>query len=101
MNALGMIETLGVIGTTEAADAMVKTALVTIEKYEKIGAGYTTTLVRGDVGAVRSAIEAGTEARRARWRSRCRSRYPKSRSTGRGSYFQYTMIIFQEELQHG
>lgn len=61
-SALGMIETLGVIGTTEAADAIVKTAGVTIERYEKIGAGYTTTLVRGDVGAVRVAIEAGTNA---------------------------------------
>ena len=57
-----MIETLGVIGTTEAADAMVKSALVTIEKYEKIGAGYTTTLVRGDVGAVQAAVEAGANA---------------------------------------
>ena len=62
MTALGMIETLGVIGTTEAADAMAKMASVSIEKYEKIGAGYTTTFVRGDVGAVRAAIEAGTEA---------------------------------------
>ncbi len=62
MTALGMIETLGIIGTTEAADAMVKTADVTIEKCEKIGAGYTTTLVRGDVGAVCAAIEAGTNA---------------------------------------
>lgn len=62
MTALGMIETLGIIGTTEAADAMVKAAPVTIEKYEKIGAGYTTTLVRGDVGAVLAAIEAGTSA---------------------------------------
>ena len=62
MTALGMIETLGAIGTTEAADAMVKAASVTIEKYEKIGAGFTTTLVRGDVGAVQAAIEAGTSA---------------------------------------
>ena len=62
MTALGMIETLGVIGTTEAADAMVKAASVTIEKYEKIGAGYTTTLIRGDVGAVQAAIEAGSQA---------------------------------------
>ena len=61
-SALGMIETLGVIGTTEAADAMVKTANVAIERYEKIGAGYTTTLVRGDVGAVCAALEAGTRA---------------------------------------
>jgi ethanolamine utilization protein EutM len=61
-SALGMIETLGFIGTAEAADAMVKAASVTIEKYESIGAGYTTTLIHGDVGAVRAAIEAGRAA---------------------------------------
>lgn len=61
-SALGMIETLGFIGTTEAADAMTKTASVTIEKYETIGNGYTTTIVRGDVGAVKAAIEAGAAA---------------------------------------
>lgn len=61
-SAIGMIETLGFIGATEAADAMTKTAAVTIEKYETIGNGYTTTIVRGDVGAVMAAIEAGQTA---------------------------------------
>ena len=60
--ALGLIETLGLIGTTEAADAMVKSASVSIERYEKIGAGFTTTIVRGDVGAVQHATEAGATA---------------------------------------
>jgi ethanolamine utilization protein EutM len=60
--AIGMIETLGFIGSTEAADAMTKTANVTIEKYETIGNGYTTTIVRGDMGAVSAAIEAGQAA---------------------------------------
>ena len=57
-----MIETLGFIGSTEAADAMTKTANVTIEKYETIGNGYTTTIVRGDMGVVSAAIEAGQAA---------------------------------------
>ena len=60
--ALGLIETLGLTGTTEAADVMVKTASVSIEQYEKIGAGFTTTFVRGDVGAVQAATEAGATA---------------------------------------
>ena len=60
--ALGLIETIGLIGTTEAADAMVKAAPVSIEKYEKIGSGYTTTLIWGDVGAVRAATQAGAAA---------------------------------------
>jgi len=61
-SAIGMIETLGFIGATEAADAMTKTASVTLEKYETIGNGYTTTIVRGDVGSVTAAIEAGQAA---------------------------------------
>ena len=60
--ALGMIETCGLVGTIEAADAMVKTAAVEIERYEKIGAGFTTTLVRGDLGSVQVAVEAGARA---------------------------------------
>ena len=52
--ALGMIETKGIVGLIEATDAMVKTANVTLTKYEKIGGGYVTTLVRGDVGAVKA-----------------------------------------------
>lgn len=60
--ALGMIETKGVVGLIEASDAMVKTANVTLTKYEKIGGGYVTTLVRGDVGAVKAAVAAGAAA---------------------------------------
>lgn len=60
--ALGMVETRGVVGLIEATDAMVKTANVTLTKYEKIGGGYVTTLVRGDVGAVKAAVAAGAEA---------------------------------------
>ena len=60
--ALGMIETKGIVGLIEATDAMVKTANVTLTKYEKIGGGYVTTLVRGDVGAVKAAVSAGAEA---------------------------------------
>ena len=60
--ALGMVETKGLIGMIEASDAMVKTALVTLQRYEKIGQGYVTTMVRGDVGAVKAAVEAGAAA---------------------------------------
>ena len=62
--ALGLIETHGLVGTTEAAVAMAKAAPVTIAQYEKIGDGYTTTVVRGDVAAVQVAAEAGAEAAR-------------------------------------
>jgi len=57
-----MVETRGVIGLIEAADAMVKTANVTLTKYEKVGGGYVTVLVRGDVGAVKAAVTAGAAA---------------------------------------
>jgi ethanolamine utilization protein EutM len=60
--ALGMIETCGLVGTTEAADAMVKTANVVVEQYETIGNGFTTTMIRGDLGSVQVAVEAGAEA---------------------------------------
>ncbi len=60
--ALGMIETRGLVGMIEAADAMVKAARVTLQKYERIGGGYVTAIVRGDVGAVRAAVDAGTAA---------------------------------------
>jgi microcompartment protein CcmL/EutN len=60
--ALGMIETRGFVGLVEASDAMVKAARVSITRYEKIGSGYVTTLVRGDVGAVKAAVAAGEEA---------------------------------------
>ena len=60
--ALGMIETRGFVGMVEASDAMVKSAKVTLVKYERIGGGYVTTIVRGDVGAVKAAVQAGTAA---------------------------------------
>ena len=60
--ALGMVETKGVVGMIEAADAMVKTAKVELTKYERIGGAYVTALVRGDVGAVKAAVAAGAEA---------------------------------------
>ena len=57
--ALGMIETKGLVGAIEAADAMVKSANVTLIGYEKIGSGLVTVMVRGDVGAVKAAVDAG------------------------------------------
>jgi len=60
--ALGMIETKGLVGAIEAADAMVKSANVTLVGYEKIGSGLVTVMVRGDVGAVKAATEAGCVA---------------------------------------
>ena len=62
--ALGMIETKGLIGSVEAADAMVKAANVTLVGKEYIGAGYVTVMVRGDVGAVKAATDAGAAAAR-------------------------------------
>ncbi len=64
MRALGMIETRGLVTCIEAADAMVKAATVTLLGRRAIGAGYMTVMVRGDVGAVRTALEAGALAAR-------------------------------------
>lgn len=64
MEALGMIETKGLIGAVEAADAMVKTANVILQGKEFIGAGYVIVTVRGDVGAVKAATDAGAAAAR-------------------------------------
>jgi len=58
-DALGLIETKGFVGMVEAADAAVKAAKVELVGYEKIGGGYVTMIVRGDVAAVKAAIEAG------------------------------------------
>jgi ethanolamine utilization protein EutM len=63
-DALGMVETRGFIGSVEAADAMVKAANVVLIGSEYIGAGYVTVLVRGDVGAVKAATDAGAAAAR-------------------------------------
>jgi len=62
--ALGMVETKGLVGSIEAADAMVKAANVQLIGKEQIGAGFVTVLVTGDVGAVKAATEAGSEAAR-------------------------------------
>jgi len=64
IEALGMIETKGFVGAVEAADAMVKAANVVLVGREYIGAGYVTVLVRGDVGAVKAATDAGAAAAR-------------------------------------
>ncbi len=62
--ALGLVETIGFVGAIEAADAMVKAANVTLVGKEKTGSGYIAMMVRGDVGAVKAAVEAGGEAAR-------------------------------------
>jgi len=62
MNALGMIETRGFTALIEASDAMVKAAKVELVGYEKIGGGYVTAIVRGDVASVRAAVDAGLRA---------------------------------------
>ncbi|BBM81770.1 BMC domain-containing protein [Candidatus Uabimicrobium amorphum] len=60
--ALGLVETRGFVGCVEAADAMVKAAKVTLLGTEKIGGGYVTVMVRGEVGAVKAATDAGATA---------------------------------------
>jgi ethanolamine utilization protein EutM len=62
MNAIGLIETKGLIALVEATDAMAKAANVEIVKKVQIGGGLVTTVVRGDVGSVRAAVEAGATA---------------------------------------
>ncbi len=64
MEALGMIETKGLVGAIEAADAMVKAANVVLVGKEYVGAAYVTVTVRGDVGAVKAATDAGAAAAR-------------------------------------
>ena len=63
--ALGMVETRGPVGAVEAADAMVKAANVKLIGKEQIGSGLVTVMVRGDVGAVKAAVEAGSSAAKA------------------------------------
>lgn len=62
--ALGMIETKGLVGAIEAADAMLKAAKVTLLGREKVGGGYVTVMVRGEVGAVKAATDAGAASAR-------------------------------------
>jgi ethanolamine utilization protein EutM len=63
-DALGMIETRGLVGMIEAADAMLKTANVTLVSWQKVDAGLVTALIRGDVGSVKAATDAGAAAAR-------------------------------------
>ena len=70
LEALGMVETKGFVGAVEAADAMVKAANVHLIGKEYIGAGYVTIFVRGDVGAVKAATDAGAAAARRASRRR-------------------------------
>ena len=60
--ALGLVETKGLVGAIEAADSMSKAANVSLTGYEKIGSGLVTVMVRGDVGAVKAAVSAGSAA---------------------------------------
>jgi microcompartment protein CcmL/EutN len=62
MDALGMIETKGWVGVVEATDAMCKAANVTVVKVIEIGGAFVTTVVRGDVGSVKAAVDAGSAA---------------------------------------
>jgi len=62
MQAIGMIETKGYVGVVEASDAMCKAANVELIKRIEIGSGYVTTIVRGDVGSVKAAVDAGSAA---------------------------------------
>ena len=64
MEALGMIECMGLVAMIEASDAMVKAANVRLVGYEKVDAGLVTAIVRGEVGAVRAAVDAGAAAAR-------------------------------------
>lgn len=61
-DAIGMVETIGYVGLVEASDAMCKAANVDLVKQIQIGGGYVTTLVRGDVGSVKAAVDAGSDA---------------------------------------
>jgi len=65
MNALGMVETKGLVASIEAADAMIKTANVKLYGQEESGGGYVTVYIRGEIGAVRAAVDAGAAAAKA------------------------------------
>ncbi len=60
--SIGLVETKGYVGSVDASDAMVKAASVTLVKQVQIGGAYVTVLVKGDVGSVKAAVEAGAEA---------------------------------------
>ena len=60
--SIGMVETRGYVGSVEASDAMVKAANVTLTRQVQIGGGFVTVIVKGDVGSVKAAVDAGSEA---------------------------------------
>jgi len=64
-DSIGMVETRGYVGSVQASDAMVKAANVTLTRQVQIGGGFVTVIVKGDVGSVKAAVEAGAEARQA------------------------------------
>lgn len=82
MQALGMIETKGLVASIEAADAMVKAANVTLIGKEHVGGGLVTVMVRGDVGAVKAGHRRGRGGGRARGRADLRARHPPSPQRG-------------------
>jgi len=61
-DSIGMVETKGYVGSVEASDAMVKAANVSLVRQVQIGGGFVTVIVKGDVGSVRAAVDAGSEA---------------------------------------
>ncbi len=61
-DSIGMVETRGYVGSVEASDAMVKAASVSLSRQIQIGGGFVTVVVKGDVGSVKAAVEAGSEA---------------------------------------
>ena len=93
--ALGMIETRGLVAAIEAADAMVKAANVVLVGSEKIGSGLVSIMVRGDVGAVKSAVEAGGKQTR---RGRCDPRNPETPRRRRKAASQARLIFL---IRHG
>jgi ethanolamine utilization protein EutM len=82
--ALGLIETKGLVGAIEAADAMVKAANVQVVGHREIGGGLVTIMVRGDVGAVKAATDAGAVAASKAGRGRLRPRHPAPARRDRG-----------------
>ena len=84
-DALGMIETRGLVGMIEATDAMLKTANIVLVGWQKVDAGLVTALVRGDVGSVKAATDAGAAAARRVGEARGRARHPSAGRRPRGS----------------
>ena len=90
-NALGLVETKGLVGAIEAADAMVKSANVQLVGYEKIGSGLVTVMVRGDVGAVKAAVDAGSVGERG-GRGEILPRDPASAQRRLGHFTEISLI---------